>query len=311
MHVLGLDVGGTKTVCLLADQEEHVLAEARGPGANLQAAGEMELERVLGEVVDAVRRDGDPPPAAICLGIAGVDRARDTEMVQAILKRRGYNGPVLVVNDALIALVAGAGDGAGVAIIAGTGSIAFGKDDNGRAARSGGWGYLLGDEGGGFWMGRAALSAVVRHFDGRGPHTLLTDLVLEEMSLKHPTQLVQAIYEQGLPRHAIADIATLVQCAAEAGDAVAMEILTRAGEELTGAAAAVIAKLRMRGDVFPTILVGGVFRGLPMLVDEVTKRLSEVAPRSRTQLLEVEPAVGAVHLALAAARGEHPVPRYV
>jgi N-acetylglucosamine kinase-like BadF-type ATPase len=311
MHVLGLDVGGTKTVCLLADHEERIVAEARGPGANLQAVGEIEVEKVLREVVDAVLRDRSVSPAAISLGIAGVDRLRDTEMVRAINKRRGFVGLILVVSDALVELVAGAGDELGVAIIAGTGSIAYGKDGAGRAARSGGWGYLLGDEGGGFWMGRAALSAVVRQFDGRGPATLLTDLVLRDLSLKSPAELVQAIYEQGLPRHTMAEIATLVQSAAEAGDAVATEILTRAGSELTGAAAAVVAKLGMRGDVFPTILVGGVFRALPMLVDEVTVRMSEVAPRSRTRLLEVEPAVGAVHLALAAARGEHPVPKYI
>jgi N-acetylglucosamine kinase-like BadF-type ATPase len=311
MHVLGIDAGGTKTVCLLADEQGHLLARSRGPGANLQATGERQVEKVLRQVIDDALGDRDVRVAAVCLGIAGVDRARDTELIRDIMRRKGFTGATLVVNDALVALVAGAQDGPGVAIIAGTGSIAFGKDGAGHAARAGGWGYLLGDEGGGFWMGRAALSAVVRQFDGRGPVTLLTDLVLKEMALKNPSELVQAIYEHGLPRHAIADITSLVQSAAEAGDAVATEILTRAGAELTGAAAAVITRLGMRGDVFPTILVGGVFQGLTMLVDVVTKRLFEIAPRSHTRLLDVEPATGAVHLALAAARGENPVPTYV
>ena len=311
MYVLGIDVGGTKTVCLLADEQERVLAEARGPGANLQAAGEVEVDRVLQQVIDDALGDRDIRPVSVCLGIAGVDRAGDAELVQRILKRRGFEGATLVVNDALVALVAGVGDGPGVAVIAGTGSIAFGKDGAGRAARAGGWGYLIGDEGGGFWIGRAALSAVVREFDGRGPATTLTDLVLQEMALKNPTELVHAIYEQGFPRHAIADIASLVQRAAAAGDAVATEILVRAGTELTGAATAVVTRLGMRGDVFPTVLVGGVFQGLPMLVDIVTDRLSEIAPRSRTRVLDLEPAIGAVHLAIAAARGETPIPTYV
>ncbi len=311
MHVLGIDVGGSKTVCLLADREGSVLAEARGPGANLQAVGELEVGRVVLQVISEVLDGRDLSPEAICLGIAGVDRARDAEMVEGILLRQGFTGRTLVVNDALVALVAGAGNGPGVAIVAGTGSIAFGKDGTGRAARSGGWGYLLGDEGGGFWMGRAALSAVVRQFDGRGPTTHLTELVLRQMELKSPTELVHAIYEQGLPRHVIAEIASLVQRAAKEGDAVATEILVRAGEELTAAAASVITRLGMRGDVFPTILVGGVFQGLPMLIDEVARRLSEIAPRSSVQTLRAEPALGAVRLALAAARGERPVPSYV
>jgi N-acetylglucosamine kinase-like BadF-type ATPase len=196
-------------------------------------------------------------------------------------------------------------------IIAGTGSIAYGRDAAGRAARAGGWGYLLGDEGGGFWIGRAALTAVVRQFDGRGPVTLLTDLVLAQMSLSNPAELIPAVYEHPSQRRAIAAIATLVQKASDAGDAVAAEILARAGAELTGAAASVIARLGMRGDVFRVVLSGGIFRALPSLAIDVTERLSEVAPRAEAHVLTVEPAVGAVRLALAAARGGVVVPSYV
>jgi N-acetylglucosamine kinase-like BadF-type ATPase len=102
-----------------------------------------------------------------------------------------------------------------------------------------------------------------------------------------------------------------VQRAAESGDAVAREILSGAGAELSTAAASVIRRLDMRGDVFPTILAGGIFRGLPSLARDVESRLSEVAPRSEVRLLDVEPAIGAVRLALAAARGEVAIPAYV
>jgi N-acetylglucosamine kinase-like BadF-type ATPase len=311
MHVLGIDAGGTKTVCLLADDQGQLVAEARGGGANLQSVGELEVEKVLHAVMETALADRGIVPAAICLGIAGVDRPADAAVIGGIMRRIGHKSQALVVNDALVALEAGAGDRAGVVIVAGTGSIAYGRNGAAKAARAGGWGYLLGDEGGGFWIGRAALAAVVRQFDGRGPATRLTDLVLSEMGLSSPTELVHEIYYRDLHRRAIAGLAALVQQAADAGDAVAGQILARAGTELAAAAGSVIARLGMRGDAFPTILAGGIFRGVPSLVRDVETRLSEIAPRSRVQRLEVEPAVGAVRLALAAARGETRVPSYV
>ena len=201
--------------------------------------------------------------------------------------------------------------GAGVVIVAGTGSIAYGRDGDGRAARSGGWGYVIGDEGGGFWIGRSALRAVVRQFDGRGPRTVLTEMVLESMGLESPTELVHAVYAGGLHRYAIASMAPVVQRAAAAGDAVAADIVSRAAIELAAAAASVITKLEMRGEVFPTLLAGGVFRGVPALVAQVASKLAEVAPRSDVRPLDVEPATGAVRLALAVARGPVVLPAYV
>jgi glucosamine kinase len=311
MHVLGIDAGGTKTVCLLADGEGRVLAESRGNGANLQSAGELAVEKVLHQVMEAALAEHDVRPAATCLGIAGVDRPGDAEAVRGIMRRLGFKTRTLVVNDALVALVAGAGDEPGVVVVAGTGSIAYGRNAAGQAARAGGWGYLLGDEGGGFWIGRAALSAVVRQFDGRGPATLLTGMVLQHMRLASPTELIHEIYYRDLQRHAIAGLATLVQEAADAGDAVAAQILVRAGGELAAAAASVITRLGMRGEAFPLVLAGGIFLGVPWLVGDVASRLSEVAPRSAVRLLDVEPAVGAVRLALAAARGDVTIPAYV
>lgn len=311
MHVLGIDAGGTKTVCLLADAEGRVVAEARGGGANLQSVGELEVEKVLHAVMEAALAKHEVTPAAICLGIAGVDRPPDAETVRGIMRRIGLKARTLVVNDALVALEAGAGSSPGVVIVAGTGSIAYGRNAAAQAARAGGWGYLLGDEGGGFWIGRAALSAVVRQFDGRGPGTRLTGLVLRHMQLSSPTELIHEIYYRDLHRHAIAGLAALVQRAADEGDAVAGQILGRAGTELASAAASVITRLGMRGETFPTVLAGGIFRGLPSLVRDVDNRLSEIAPRSTVHVLDVEPAVGAVRLALAAARGEVSVPAYV
>src|SRR3954465_5351429 len=168
MHVLGIEAGGTKTVCQLADCHGAVLAEARRGGANLQAAGELEVEKVLHEVMEEALADNDVIPGAICLCSAGVDRPDDARIVRAIMKRIGYKAKCLVVNDALIALEAGAPGQPGVVVIAGTGSISYGRNERNHAARAGGWGYVLGDEGSGYWIGRAALRAVLREADRRG-----------------------------------------------------------------------------------------------------------------------------------------------
>ena len=168
IHVLGIDAGGTKTVCQLADATGDVLAEARRGGANLQAAGELEVEKVLHEVMEEAIGDHNVTPAAICLGIAGVDRPDDARVVRGIMKRIGYKARVLVVNDALVALEAGAPAAPGVVLIAGTGSIAYGRNEHNQSARAGGWGYMLGDEGSGYWIGRAALRAVLRDAAAEG-----------------------------------------------------------------------------------------------------------------------------------------------
>src|SRR5512142_2230044 len=109
MQVLGIDAGGTKTVCCLADGDGRVLAEARGGGANLQAEGELGVEKNLHAVMAQVLGESGRAVAAVCLGMAGVDRAGDGAVVQGIMRRIASRSRVVVVNDALVALVAGVG----------------------------------------------------------------------------------------------------------------------------------------------------------------------------------------------------------
>jgi len=121
MHVLGIDAGGTKTVCLLADESGRIVSEARAGGANLHSSGELEVEKVLHDVMETAIGDRPVVPAAICLGVAGVDREDEARTVRAIMRRIGYKSRVVVVNDELIALAAGAGDAPGIVVIAVTG----------------------------------------------------------------------------------------------------------------------------------------------------------------------------------------------
>ena len=323
MRVLGIDAGGTKTTALLADADGRVVGEGRSGGANLQAHGELEVEKVMHGVIDKALGDPAAVPDAVCLGLAGVDREGDGDVIRAIMKRLGFRSHTLIVNDALIALVAGngaigpgrrkgfGGAYAGVVLVSGTGSIAYGVSRRSVAARSGGWGSSLGDEGSGYWIGRRALAAVVRDADGRGPRTALTPMVLAHFELDRTEQLVAEIYDNVTGRHAIASLGPTVERARAEGDPVATEILRDAAAELALAASSVVTRLGMRGEQFPTWLAGGLLTGIPWLAAEVTRHLAEVAPRSVVAPLTVEPAMGAVRLALAEAQGGVDVPVYL
>ena len=311
MHVLGIDAGGTKTVALLADADGHVIGEGRAGAANLQTEGELEVEKILHTVIEKATDGRHLALAAVCLGMAGVDREDDARIIRDVVRRLGFRSNALIVNDALIALVAGAGPSPGVVVVSGTGSIAYGVNHHGIAARAGGWGPTLGDEGSGYWIGRRALAAVMRDVDCRGPHTDLTHLVLRHFSLPKPEALVAEIYHQPKNRRAISALGSLVDGARADGDPVAIDIMTHAADELALAAASVISRLDMRGEQFPILLSGGMLRESSWLASEVRHRMAEVAPRGTVRRLTEEPAMGAVRLAIAQAHGGVRVPPYI
>ncbi len=292
-EVIGIDAGGTKTIGLRADADGQLLGEARAGGANLQTHGELEVEKAFDQVLEALGRAR--PVEALCLGIAGVDRPADELVIRDILRRLGYRRNVRVVNDAVIALLAGAPERHGIALLAGTGSIAYGLDPHGRSARAGGYGFLLSDEGSGYWLGHQALRAAVRAADGRGPATLLQPLLFSALQVGSVMDMVPRVYEKGLPKHRIAGLAPLVQRASDEGDRLAGELLDQAAAELGLAARAVARPLELPAP-FPVVLAGGVFKGCPGLVGRLRDRLA--LPSASLVLLEREPAWGAVRLAL-------------
>lgn len=200
-----------------------------------------------------------------------------------------------IVNDAVVALVAGAPEGVGIVLVAGTGSIAYGIDPAGKTARAGGWGYLLGDEGSAFWLGHAAVRRGIRAADGRGPATALYDRIRERVGVEEPSGLVKWFYDQELSRNRVAELAGLVEEAAGEGDAAAEALLDEAAQHLARAAQAVAARLDFPSP-YPLVLAGGAFRACPSLVGRLERRLE--LPRACPVRLAGEPAQGAVKLAL-------------
>jgi N-acetylglucosamine kinase-like BadF-type ATPase len=310
IHVLGIDAGGTKTVCHLADGNGTLINEARAGGANLQASGELHVEKVIHDVMEDAIGSRDIVPAAICLGIAGVDRPEDSTVVRGIMRRIGYKARTLVLNDALVALEAGAPGLPGVVIISGTGSIAYGRNSRNEGARAGGWGHVLGDEGSGYWIGRAALRAVLREADRRGPTTALTPLLLRHFGITEAQNLIHEVYQNKLRPAAIGALAHCVQEAFTGRDEAAIGILRGAADELEAFGVSVAKRLRLEGEPFTFILGGGIFRAVPWLRDELLRRLPTAFPNSTARLLDREPAAGAVSFAVAEARGGAQIPGY-
>ena len=291
--VVGIDAGGTKTVGLLADETGKVITKARGSGANLVVHGELAVEKVLHQVIEDL--DSPEPVSAVCLGMAGVDRREQQDLIRGVMRRMRLPERLSIVPDPLVALVAGAPEGIGIVVVAGTGSIAYGVDPSGQTARAGGWGYLLGDEGSAFWLGHAAVRHGIRAHDGRGPATTLLDRIADKLELSIPRGLVNWFYDQEHSRHRIAELASVVEEAANDGDEAASDLLNQAAQHIARAGRSVARQLDFDG-AFPLVQAGGVFKACPSLFDRVEASLA--LPQAEPVRLEGEPAKGAVTLAL-------------
>ena len=188
--------------------------------------------------------------------------------------------------------------------------ICYGRNTEGEAARSGGWGYVLGDEGSGYWIGRSALRAVLREADKRGPKTMLTQMLLEHFGVGQAQGLIHEVYHTNLKPAAIGALARSVQKAFLEGDQAAIGILRAAANELESGAISVARRLELIRKPFSFILAGGIFRAVPWLEEELTRRLPVASRKATVRLLDREPASGAVALALQEVAGGAAIPRY-
>jgi N-acetylmuramic acid 6-phosphate etherase len=309
---LGIDGGGTHTVALLARAETGesgrwaLLGRGEAGPSNLHAVG---TDRAFAALNEAVARAFAAaglerrPVAAACLGLAGAGRPEDQAVVRDWATRVGLAAAVEVTGDTPLLLAAGTPEGWGVALVAGTGSMAFARNAAGETARAGGWGYLLGDEGSGYTLVLAALQAVARAADGWAESTELTKLFLDRFRLKNPSELIGVIYRGGLDRTALAALAPLVLEAAEAGDRVAAQIVSQGAAQLAALVAAAARKLRLGAlEALPLALAGGLLLLSATYRSSLLGALKEQGVFATPVTLVDEPAAGAVRLALERAR---------
>lgn len=301
-RVLGIDGGGTKTVAWLAqrgpDRQWTVLGRGLAGAANIQSVGRTaalaSLDRAVMLAFDAARL----PPAAVdaaVVALAGSDRPENRQMIEDWARGRMLAAAFRVVHDAEPVVAAGTPDGWGVALIAGTGSLAYGRAADGRTARAGGWGYLLGDEGSGYWLALRGLRAAVLAADGRGPATGLLAAMLARLEIDAPTRLVSAVYPWADDRARLAALAAVVLTQADAGDPVARRIVDRAGRALAAMVAAVVREFAW--DQVPLAMAGGVLLGSPRLQRRLRFHLDRRPLVIDSIGLVPEPVCGAVRLA--------------
>ncbi len=297
--IIGIDGGGTRTRAQLANIEGRVLGAGERGASNPMVRGIQAAERELDAAIAQAFAQANLPRArvvALVMGLGGAGRTREQEELTEWARQR-IAERVQVVNDGEIALAAGAAENWGVALIAGTGSFAWGRNRAGKTARAGGWGYLMGDEGSGFDLARQALRAATQAADGRGEKTQLLAAILEFWKLPAPDDLTTTVYRSGMNHAEIARLAQVVVRTAEAGDRVARGLVDDAAHALAAAVAAVSRTLKMNDAPFPLALTGGLLLGSPLLRERLIGELEREGYRASPINLVHEPILGAVRLA--------------
>lgn len=266
-YFLGVDGGQSSTTALIGDELGRVLGMGRAGPCNHVATGDghAKFVSVIKACLQAAAAQAGLDSSSIrfvsaCLGFSGGPADKE-----AILREMIAADHLTVTHDALIALSGATAGRPGVIAIAGTGSIAFGRNAAGKTARAAGWGYMFGDEGSSFYIARQALRAALRSEEGWGPPTALRSVLLHAAGASDLNQLLHRFYTPEFPRPRIAALAKLVDQAAENGDETARNILNEAAQQLAIIAAAVRGQLFQPGETAAVSYVGGVFRSRILL----------------------------------------------
>jgi N-acetylglucosamine kinase-like BadF-type ATPase len=289
---LGVDGGQSSTTALIGDETGRVAGMGRGGPCNHVSSAEARTRftAALGGAVGGALQEAGIAEAnfeAACLGLSGGPADKDA-LVRELVRAQKYS----ITNDAVIALMGATAGEPGVIAIAGTGSIAFGRNAEGRTARAGGWGYAFGDEGGAFDLVRQAVRAGLRQEEGWGPATALRAALLEATGAPNMNDLVHRFYTPEYPRARIASFAKLVDQAARNGDAVARDILHAGAQALATFVAAVRRQLFHRSEHTRVSYIGGVFESA--MLRERFAMLVELESSCRLEPPAYGPAAGAL-----------------
>jgi glucosamine kinase len=291
---LGIDAGGTKTDCAVSNGAE-LLGQASGDSCKLARVGRAKahdnLQHVIADACDAARvlsRDVQH----VCIGMAGASLPDAVIWAQDTIREVVPEGTIYVAGDHVIAHRAAFGSSHGVLVISGTGSIAFGRNQNGETARAGGWGPSVSDEGSAFWVGREAVAAALNEYDRGGVNGLLVTLA---RFWKIAPEEVVRVANASEPR--FAELAATVATEAEKGDPVAQEIAERAGKALAHLASAVIGRLWPSGGIVPVALAGGVLQGSAIVRQSFRDEMKSEQPEAAVSFAYVRPVLGALEIA--------------
>jgi glucosamine kinase len=292
---LGIDGGGSKTSAAIGD-ENSLLGTGIAAGSNVVRVGEAQARQSLAAAIRQTCAVANVTPAQVqrtCIGLAGAARPEIGEFVHRVVSDL-VSGEIEVVGDMVIALEAAFSGGPGVIVIAGTGSIGYGRNSRGQALRAGGWGFSIFDEGSGHWIGRTAVTAALRAYDEAEPTTLL-EAAMKAWGISTLEQLVLAANSSTPPDYSALFPAVL--SASDAGDAVARGVLTRAGAELATLAKIIIRRLFSDAVELPVAMSGGVFRNCALIRQVFYNSVRSEYPAASVNATVIDPVRGALELA--------------
>jgi N-acetylglucosamine kinase-like BadF-type ATPase len=292
-YILGIDAGGTKTELAIADEMGNIIVKKYSGPSNWTTTPRKVTEGNIIEGIEAILKEMPGIKLNLIIaGIAGVSR-RENE-AKNFLSSLGFSERVVVTSDAHIALIGALLDMEGIIVIAGTGSIGYGRRNN-IEIRSGGWGYLFGDEGSAYDVGRRGMISALKSYDGREEKTILLDMLQDYMETSNIEVLVKIMYQQ--PRDMISSFARYVVKAAGEKDNVALKILRDSAYELSLLGVSVAKKLNYSNkDTFNISYTGGFFNAGEIVLGPFIRNIKGVFPNCNIFKSKSSPVVGAILL---------------
>jgi N-acetylglucosamine kinase-like BadF-type ATPase len=302
-HVIGVDAGNSKTDVAVVSASGRLLARARGLGVDSPIGRVAEWRDQLVGLVELALADAgirrSRPAAAAVYYLANVDVAQERRIARQQLDSARLARRTVIGNDTLAVLKAGASRPWGIAVVAGAGINAVGVHPSGRTAGFLALGDYTGDSGGGHDIGVGGLGGAVRHRDGRGPATVLTQTIPAFYGLRRPEDVAVAVLHGEIAHDDLNQLAPLVFAAAAEGDAVAVRIMAEFADEVVTMASALVRRLHLTRSDPEVVLGGGVLQaGEAWLLGRIEAGVTAVAPSAQVSVLDVSPVYGAVAEAL-------------
>lgn len=297
-YVAGLDGGGTKTAVIVADESGHVVHTFISGAINYNGQDADSIQRSFQDIFQGISEacGGLEHCEQIVIGAAGVSNPIVTTRLEANVRECGYQGKVYITGDQETALCGAHDREYGIIMIAGTGSICYGKNEDGMIHRAGGLGHLIDDEGSGYSIGRDLLSALVQSHDGRIGETVITGMVYEQLQLTTVQQIVGFVYNKETNKKDIAALAPILSKACELGDETALAIAAKSAASLFETAVPVVEKLSMQQGSLA--MVGSVLLNNSHVRSAFVQKLDERYPDLTCITAKKDAASGAVLMAL-------------
>lgn len=304
-YVIGVDAGGTKTTAWLAERNggllDTPLATGGGGPGNLRSAGFDLATTSLNTAISQATASCQGKVDCLCICAAGAGRPEEQKRLREWAELHQFASHVHIASDVEAVLAAVSEDSTGVALIAGTGSLAWGRNSNGKTHRAGGWGHLLGDEGGAYDISIKCLQHITRMSDGRIAETPLLQTVMRQLNLTHPSELVAKIYSESMSKDQVASLAKCVFELAESGDPVGAAIIDDAISELALMVKTVAERLEL-SEGFTLAVTGGVLIHQPTFLERLTKRIDHATKHTHVVNAPASGAVGLARLTVDAAQ---------